>query len=81
MKSCCKNCGKEPTDDDKWRYTLYTALLFLIIVNPFTYQLTNYVFKSLFKVSASNGCPTMYGILLHSVVFTFALRVMMDMKL
>ena len=68
---------------DKWRYTLYTTLVFLIIVNPYTYQLTQKLFGPfLGKIaSESNGCPTNVGILLHAVVFTLILRVMMDFKL
>lgn len=81
MKNCCKKCGKSPTDADKWRYTLYTTLVFLIIVNPLTYELTNSLFKSLFKVATPQGCPTIMGILLHAAVFTVLMRYLMDLDL
>ena len=81
MNKCCKKCGKKPSDQDKWRYTLYTTVLFLIIVNPFTYQLTNAVLKTIFKVANPLGCPTIYGILLHAIIFTILLRYMMDLDI
>ena len=30
-----KEC-KKPTSGDKWRYSLYTVIVFFIIVNPMT---------------------------------------------
>jgi len=78
----CGKCSQKPNVDDKWRYTLYTTLVFLLVVNPFTYQLTNQLFSKIFgKIASSNGCPTMGGILLHAVVFTLVLRYMMDFDL
>ena len=87
--SKCKNCSsgscscnKSSKNADKWRYTLYTTLVFLLVVNPFTYQLTNQLFSKIFgKIASSNGCPTMGGILLHAIVFTLVLRYMMDFDL
>ena len=71
--------SQKPNISDKWRYTLYTTVIFLLVVNPFTYQLTNKLFSKVFgKIASSNGCPTMGGILLHAVVFTLVLRYMMD---
>ena len=73
-----KSCeGKSSLD--KWRYTLYTTILFLIIVNPMTYKLVNYILGSLVKICDKNGCATTAGYLIHAVVFTLLLRLMMDM--
>ena len=78
----CGNCSQKPNVGAKWRYTLYTTVVFLLVVNPFTYQLTNQLFSKIFgKIASSNGCPTMGGILLHAVVFTLVLRYMMDLDL
>ena len=76
------SCNKSSKNADKWRYTLYTTFVFLLVVNPFTYQLTNQLFSKIFgKIASSNGCPTMGGILLHAIVFTLVLRYMMDFDL
>ena len=76
MKNMC-----EKSDGDKWKYTLYVTVLFLIIVNPMTYKLVNYLLGSLVKICDKSGCPTIPGYLLHAVVFTLLLRLMMEMKI
>lgn len=58
---------------------LTAAVLFFVVSSPFTYRLVDNVvggvvgavvpqFTSLFKI-AEAGCPTNYGLLVHSVVF------------
>lgn len=78
----CKCHSKKPVNADKWRYTLYTTVLFLIVVNPYTYKLTNMLFSKLIgTVASSSGCPTTTGIVLHAVVFTLLLRLLMDLEI
>lgn len=69
---------KHPTNADKWRYTLYTTIIFLIIVNPWTYKLVQSILKGVVKIANADGCPTMTGIFVHAAVFTVLLRIMMD---
>jgi hypothetical protein len=63
----------------KTQAALTAALLFYVISSPFTYRLVDQLvgglvgavvpqFVSLFKV-AEAGCPTNYGLMLHSAVF------------
>lgn len=66
---------------DKWRYTLYTTLLFLIVVNPFTYRLVNSLLGSITKIADNTGCPTTKGMLIHAVVFTLLLRGVMELPI
>ena len=81
-KCSCSKSSQVSKNGDKWRYTLYTTFVFLLVVNPLTYKLTNQLFSKLFgKIASSNGCPTMGGILLHAIVFTLVLRYMMDFDL
>ena len=58
---------------------LTAGLLFFVISSPFTYRLVDSVvggivgsvvpqFTTLFKI-AEAGCPTNYGLLVHSAVF------------
>jgi hypothetical protein len=58
---------------------LTAALLFFVISSPFTYRLVDSIvggvvgavvpqFTTLFKI-AEAGCPTNYGLLVHSAVF------------
>ena len=74
----CIHC-KKPNNADKWRYTLMTTVLFLIIVNPYTYKLVQGLLGGLCKIAdPKTGCPTMCGILVHTVVFTLILRYLME---
>ena len=80
----CEKCSKHSavSSAQKWKYTLITTVIFLIVVHPMTYKLVNrLVGKLLFKVANKAGCPTMAGLLFHAVVFTFALRYVMDLNI
>ena len=71
---------KLPTSSDKWRYTLWTTLVFLIIINSYTYKITQRLFSGILGQIANptTGIPTTTGIALHTVVFTLIVRYMMD---
>ena len=64
------------------QHALMLALLFFVISSPYTYKLVDNVTQtifgplfpslaSLFKI-AEGGCPTTYGLLVHSAVFGLA---------
>ena len=65
----------------KWQITLFSAFLFLLIVNPYTYKLTHSLFSKVLGPIAINGCPTMIGLLLHTVVYILLVRYSMDLNL
>ena len=69
------------SSQEKWKYTLYTTVLFLIVIYPMTYKLVQAILGRFIKIAAPDGCPTMAGILVHAVVFTLLLRYMMDLNL
>lgn len=63
-------------------HAILAAVLFFVVSSPMLYQAVDKVvggfvssvmpqFSSVFKVAMS-GCPTTYGIFLHSVVFGLA---------
>ena len=81
MQGKCKKCNENVEHHDKWRYTLYTTVLFLIIVNPMTYKLVNMILGSFIRICDSKGCPTMSGIIVHAIVFTLLLRYLMDLDI
>lgn len=70
---CNKNVNKL-TNFKKWLYTLYTAVIVLLLFNPFAYLLVN---KILGGVCDKAGCPTTMGFLLHTIVFIIVLRLLM----
>jgi len=80
---------EEPNKDldnmKKWKYTLITTVIFLIVANPYTYIMVNYLFKCCLGkrgiIASATGCPSTIGLILHAVVFTLLLRWVMDWKL
>lgn len=66
----------------KVKHSVALALLFFVVSSPYTYKLVDKVVSTLvgnlmpslahlFKI-AEGGCPTTYGLAVHSVVFGLA---------
>jgi len=70
-----------PSSSEKWNITLFSAVIFVLIVNPFTYQLTNSLFSGILGTIAVNGCPTIMGLILHTIVYILVVRYSMDLQL
>jgi len=62
--------------DPRLFYSLQAALLFLIVSSPVMYNLVQMIFGGLFTV-AVKGCPTVSGLLLHTVVFALLTYLLM----
>lgn len=94
-KDCCKDKynsydGEEDDEEyydedygteDKWRYSLYSAVIFVIISSPYAYMLTNGILGSLVSISSRVGCPKLVGLLLHAIVFMLIIRGMMELDI
>ena len=66
---------------DKWRYTLYTTFVFLIIANPYAYKMVQKLLGRVVKIASSDGCPTCAGLLVHAIIFTLILRWIMNLDI
>ena len=67
---------------DKWRFTLYTVLVAILIFNPWTYKLVNSLLsRFLGSIANAAGCPTLLGLGVHVVVFTLIIRYLMDLHI
>jgi len=62
--------------DPRILYSVQAAVLFLVIASPFMYKLVQFIFGRLFTVSV-NGCPTIAGLLLHTLVFGLLVYILM----
>lgn len=62
--------------DPRILYSIQAAVLFLVIASPFMYNVVQAIFGRLFTV-AVNGCPTIAGLLLHTLVFGLIVYVLM----
>ena len=65
------------TNKDKWIISIIAGLIFLVISSPFMYKLTNDLAASFGQVTAFGGSPTMFGLVLHTVVFLLVVRLLM----
>ena len=68
----------EPTNIDKWRYTLYTTIFALILFNKYIYKFMDSLVGKYVKIASANGNPTLTGFFIHLLVFTLILRFSMD---
>ena len=66
---------------DKWRFTLYTTFVLILLFNPHIYNFTNSLFSKYVGGIANNGCPTYLGFVIHVIIFTLIIRYMMDLRL
>lgn len=57
------------------KYSLFGALLFFLLSSPEAYRTTNGIYAGL--ADSNNGCPTMTGLIIHTVLFGAALFGMM----
>lgn len=64
------NCNKREDLNDvlKWKYSLYSALLFFVFSSPEMYKLTTHILPT-----SNNGCPTSVGLFVHTIVFMLAI--------
>ena len=68
--------------DTKWQITFFSALIFLLVVHPMTYRVTQKLLGGVLgKISDPSGCPTTLGLALHTIVYILVVRGSMDIKL
>ncbi len=68
--------------DMKWQISLFSALIFILVVHPMTYKLTQKLFGDLLgRISDASGCPTTIGLALHTIVYILLVRASMEWSL
>lgn len=77
FKDCGCGCGGAKAQQ-KFLISVMSALVFFVISNPDTYRLTRTVFGR--WVAGPTGCPTLRGLVLHTVVFVLITWAMMNIK-
>lgn len=65
------------TEGLKFKYSLYTTLLFFLLGSPTAFRVSNRLFGG--AISSSGGCPTAVGFALHTFVFLVALYGLMSL--
>jgi hypothetical protein len=70
-----KNCY---SNSDKWWAALIAGILFAIIASPFLFGLTNSLFGCWCPTYCPPGGPTLWGLLLHAIVFALLIRLLLQ---
>jgi len=66
----------------KWQITLFSAFIFVLVVLPYTYKITQSLLGGfLGKIAEPSGCPTTRGLLLHTLVYILLVRGSMEIDL
>ena len=66
----------------KWQISIFSALIFILVIHPYTYIFTQRLLGGLLgKIADSNGCPTTLGLIIHTIVYILLVRGSMDLKL
>ena len=66
----------------KWKISIFSAFIFILVINPYTYIFTQNLLGGLLgKIAETNGCPTMRGLILHTIVYILLVRGSMDLHL
>ena len=68
------NHYKAPTTYDKWRFSIMGGLIVLLLFNTFTFKLTNSIFGNVLN---RKNCPTLFGYVLHTLVYILLVRLSM----
>ena len=62
----------------KWLISIFSGLIFLLLSSPMLYKLTDSVTECIgFSLASSKGCPSMIGLLVHTIVFVLIVRFLM----
>ena len=66
----------------KWQISIFSALIFIIVIHPYTYILTQKILGGCIgKIAENNGCPTTLGLIIHTIVYILLVRGSMDLDL
>jgi hypothetical protein len=71
-------CSKLPKQKTKIMISLMAALLFFVVANPDTFKMVRNVVGP--WVASPTGCPTMQGLVLHSVVYLLLTWIIMNVN-
>jgi len=66
----------------KWQISIFSACIFILVVHPYTYTLTQKLLGGILgQLADMNGCPTTRGLALHTLVYILLVRGSMDLNL
>lgn len=70
-----------PTEAQKWSISAWSALVAALVFSPFAYNLTNGIAQMIGMNTVEAGAPTMFGLIIHALVYMVLVRLMMNVNL
>ncbi len=68
--------------DFKIYASIQAVVVFLLVSLPFTYKITNGLLGGIIgRLADSSGCPTMLGLLVHSIVYGLIVYALMVIRI
>ena len=62
----------------KAKYSFYSALVFFLVANPETYKIIQKLLGGVLgEIASTAGCPTSFGLFLHTIVFFVVILALM----
>lgn len=69
---------RDPKSIDKWRVAIILGIIFVIMTAPIIFGFSNSIFRHAgLPTCDGKGRPTMFGWILHAVVFVLIVRLLM----
>lgn len=66
----------------KWQISIFSAFIFVLVTNPYTYKLTQKILGGIIcQIADVNGCPTTCGLALHTLVYLLIVRGSMELNM
>ena len=66
----------------KWQISIFSALIFILVIHPYTYLFTQKLLGGCFgKIADSSGCSTFLGLVIHTILYILLVRGSMDLDL
>jgi len=66
--------SSKPENFNKWRISIISGLIVLLIFNSYTFKATNSIFGN---ILTNSNCPTLFGYLVHTIVYIIFIRLYM----
>ena len=76
-----ENQEYENQEYNKWKYSILGGLVFFILSSPIMYKIVNVLLNNILQIINKHGCPNMYGLLIHSIVYTLLIIAMMNLNI
>jgi hypothetical protein len=67
-----------PKNIDKWRIAIIIGIIFIILTSPIIFGFSDNIFSKI-RISTCDrkGRPTLFGWLLHAIIFIIIIRILM----